>query len=74
MNEAIIFLGILLLILTLIALLIFLFVFWILMLIDCAKRKNWSSENEQLAWILLIVFLGFLGAIMYHFIVKTKKK
>ena len=46
-------------------------VFWILMIIDCAKRKN-LSDGERVAWILVLVFLGVIGATVYYFAVKRK--
>lgn len=47
----------------------FLTVFWILMIVDCAKRK-FLTDGERVAWILVLVFLGFLGAVVYYFAVK----
>lgn len=38
--------------------------FWIWMIIDCAQR----SFDDKIAWILIIVFLGILGAALYFFI------
>jgi hypothetical protein len=52
-------------------LLIFLTVFWILMIVDCAKRKK-LSDSERVAWILILVFLHFIGATIYYFAVKKK--
>jgi len=45
-----------------------LFVFWLWMLIDCAKREF----DDKLLWIILLIFLGLIGAILYFFIVKRK--
>jgi hypothetical protein len=56
-------LGIILLLLFILA-----FIFWILMLIDAAKRK--MNEGEKVAWILIVIFLGIIGAIIYYFVVK----
>ena len=52
-------------------LIISLTVFWILMIIDCAKRKG-MTDGERIAWILILVFLGFIGASIYYFAVKRK--
>lgn len=60
-----------LLFILLFALVIFSFVFWILMIIDCAKRKG-LSDGERVAWILVLVFLGAIGAVIYYFAVKKK--
>lgn len=42
------------------------------MIIDCAQRK-FKSDSEKVVWILVIVLLGWLGAIIYYFVVKRKK-
>lgn len=63
--------------LVLIVLLMFLFfasmvaltVFWVLMIVDCVKRKR-LTDGERIAWILVLVFLQFLGAAIYYFAVK----
>jgi hypothetical protein len=44
--------------------------FWLWMLIDAIKRE---FENKVL-WIILIILLGFLGAILYFFIVRRKSQ
>jgi hypothetical protein len=46
-------------------------VFWILMIVDCATRKK-LSDGERVAWILVLVFLHFLGAVIYYLAVKRK--
>lgn len=48
--------------------LILLFAFWLWMLIDCVKREF----DDKALWIILLVFLNFIAAIMYYFIVKRK--
>lgn len=50
---------------------IFLFVFWILMLVDCARRK-FKKSDEQIVWILVIALVGFIGALIYYFVIKRK--
>jgi len=62
---------ILLLMLFFFAAMIFLFVFWILMIVDCAKNRH-LSDGERIAWILVLVFVGFIGAAIYYFAVKRK--
>ena len=74
MENALIFIGVILMVLLIIALAVASFIFWILMIIDCVKRNKWHSESEQIAWVLIVVLLGLLGAILYYFIVRTKKK
>jgi len=43
--------------------------FWVWMIVDCVKRKK-LSDGERIAWMLVIVFLGFFGAVIYYFAVK----
>ena len=73
MIGALGFFGIILLVLVFIAIFAFLFVFWILMIIDCVKR-DFKGDNDKVAWILVLVFLGFLGAAIYYFVVKANGK
>lgn len=47
-----------------------LFIFWILMVIDVFKRTNWKQESDKTLWIILVIILGYLGAIVYYFAVK----
>lgn len=49
---------------------IFLFIFWILMVIDTFKRTNWKQESDKTLWIILVIVLGYLGAIIYYFAIK----
>jgi hypothetical protein len=42
------------------------FVFWIWMLIDAIKNPGLSG-TERIVWVLVIVFLHFLGALIYFF-------
>ena len=62
---------ILLLIFTLVALIILLFVLWIFMVIDCARRE-FPNKDDRIVWILVLVFLSYIGAIIYYFAVKRK--
>ena len=73
MTVGVISFGLVMMFLTFlfVALGIGLFIFWIVMLIDCAKRK-FKLENDKIMWILIIIFLGWLGAIIYYFVVKRK--
>jgi hypothetical protein len=40
------------------------FVFWIWMMIDAIKNKG-LSDGEKVAWVLVILFLHFIGALVY---------
>jgi cytochrome c biogenesis factor len=48
------------------------FVFWILMLVDCVKRK--FKDSEKIVWILVLIFTGIIGALIYYFVVKYKNR
>lgn len=47
-------------------------VFWVFMLIDVFQRKNWLDENQKILWIVLIILLGWLGALVYYFEIYKK--
>ncbi len=53
-----------------------LLIFWLLMLIDCLKRPDdkfaYGGTNAKLIWILVIIFLGLIGALIYYFLIKGK--
>ena len=49
---------------------ILIFVFWLWMLIDCLRRKF----KDKLLWVLVIIFAGIIGAILYYFLVKRKTR
>jgi hypothetical protein len=50
-----------------------LFVFWIWMLISAVQNKG-LSEGEKIAWVLVIVFVHWLGALLYFFVGHSKRK
>lgn len=58
-------------ILLLVGLVLALTIFWILMIIDCVTRKK-LSDGERVAWILVLIFLHFIGASIYYLAVKRK--
>ncbi len=49
-----------------------LFVFWIWMLISAVQNKG-LSEGEKIAWVLVIVFIHWLGALLYFFVGHPKR-
>lgn len=55
-----------------------LLVLWLLMLIDCLKRPDdkfaYGGTNAKLIWILVIIFLGLIGALVYYFLIKREVK
>ncbi len=64
------------LILPFVILIILGFIFWLWMLIDCLKRPDdkfaTGGNYAKLIWILVIIFTGFIGALIYFFLVKKK--
>ena len=63
--------GFMFFMLIIIILLVLGLIFWIVMIVDCAKR-NFKKDAEKIVWILVLIFLGVLGAIIYYFVVKRK--
>jgi hypothetical protein len=47
------------------------FAFWIWMLIHAITNKG-LSDIEKLVWVLVIIFLHFLGGLIYFFVGKPK--
>ena len=47
------------------------FVFWLWMLIHAIGNKS-LTDGERIVWVLIIIFLPFLGSILYFFIGKPK--
>jgi hypothetical protein len=71
-----VFIGVLLVILFILIMVILgilAFVFWILMLVDCIKRK-FKEDSEKIVWVLVIIFTQIIGALIYYFVIKTKDK
>ncbi len=49
--------------------------FWIWMLIDCIQREfPPQDQNAKIIWILVIIFAGWIGALIYLLVVKKVKK
>lgn len=49
------------------------FAFWIWMLID-AIRNQALSDGQKVAWVLVILFLHFLGALIYFLAGRSRTK
>ena len=53
---------------------VFVIVLWLWMLIDCLKRQDDNfavgGNNAKLIWVLVIIFTGFIGAVIYYFLIK----
>jgi hypothetical protein len=42
-------------------------VFWVWMIIDSITNKG-LGDGEKICWVLAVIFLHFLGALLYFFI------
>ncbi len=49
------------------------FIFWIWMLIDCLINEP-SEGNDKIVWVLVIVFTHWIGALIYLFLQRPKRK
>jgi Phospholipase_D-nuclease N-terminal len=49
-----------------------LFAFWIWMLVSAIQNKG-ISDGEKIAWVIAIVFLHFIGALIYLIIGHPKR-
>jgi hypothetical protein len=47
--------------------------FWVWMLVDAAQN-NGLDQNERIVWIIVIALLHVLGAILYLFIGRPKRR
>ena len=47
------------------------FAFWIWMLIHAITNRG-LTDGEKIAWVLIILFLHFLGALIYFFVGRPK--
>ncbi|VVB92509.1 Uncharacterised protein [uncultured archaeon] len=52
------------------------FVFWLWMLVDCLKRPDdkfaFGGNYAKIIWIIVIIFAGFIGALIYFFLIKKR--
>ncbi|HEY5910537.1 MAG TPA: PLDc N-terminal domain-containing protein [Verrucomicrobiae bacterium] len=47
------------------------FVFWIWMLVHAITNKG-LSDTEKIVWVLVIIFVHFIGALIYFFVGRPK--
>jgi hypothetical protein len=47
-------------------------IFWIVMLVDCATKES-SQGNDKLAWILIILFAHWIGALIYFLVRRPRR-
>jgi hypothetical protein len=51
-----------------------LFAFWLWMVIDCVQIPPESSDySSRPMWLLLIFFIGWIGALLYFFTVRRRR-
>jgi hypothetical protein len=50
---------------------ILVFAFWIWMLLHAITNKG-LNDTEKILWVLVVIFLHFLGAIIYFFLGRPK--
>ncbi len=46
--------------------------FWVWMIVDCAKHE--TEGSTKIAWLLIIIFEGVIGAPLYFFIRKLLRQ
>jgi len=49
------------------------FAFWIWMLVDAAQNRG-LGQDEKIIWIVVVALLHFLGALIYFFFGRPKRK
>ena len=51
-----------------------LFLFWLWMLLDCLSISPASSDyGSRNTWIVLLLFVGWIGAVLYFFMVRQPR-
>jgi len=46
-------------------------VFWVIQLIDVARRE-FSDPNAKIVWLLVVILGSVIGALVYHFVGKPQ--
>lgn len=49
------------------------FAFWVWMLIDAAQNRG-LDQNERVVWIVVVALTHFIGALIYFFVGRPKRK
>ena len=70
-GSAAVFAGMSAVVLTIVVVAIFLSVFWIIELVDAARRQ-FNDDTTKVIWIVIILFTHVLGSIIYYFVGKKQ--
>ena len=46
--------------------------FWIWMLVECATKEP-DTGNSKIAWVIIIIFMNFIGAGIYYFVRRPQR-
>ena len=46
--------------------------FWLWVLIDCVTKEP-SEGNDKIVWTILIIFVPWIGAILYYFVRRPER-
>ncbi|ABE52727.1 PLDc N-terminal domain-containing protein [Methanococcoides burtonii] len=50
--------------------------FWVFMLFDCLQRNAddfpHKGDTDKLIWSLVLIFLTFIGAVLYYYLVRIQ--
>ena len=49
------------------------FAFWIWMLVDAAQNRG-LDQNEKIVWIVVVALTHFIGAVIYFFFGRPKRR
>jgi hypothetical protein len=47
-------------------------IFWIAAIVDIAKSR-FDSDTNKVVWLLIVIFLGIIGAAIYYFAGRKSK-
>ena len=48
-------------------------ILWIMAIIDCAKNEPSANDNNKVVWLLIIIFLHFVGAVLYYLVRRPQR-
>lgn len=47
-------------------------IFWLWVLIDCVTKEP-SEGNDKIVWTILIIFVPWIGAVLYYFVRRPER-